>query len=68
MPYASNQDLPAAQVRGYSEHQKTAFRKAFNAALREYGDEATAFRVAHAAAKKAGGGKGKTRLRLRKKA
>src|SRR5271157_2608964 len=51
MPYASNADLNDEVKKTYkSEHQRTAFRKAFNAALTEYKDEATAFAVAHKAA------------------
>lgn len=53
MPYASNKDLnPATKKAHPSEKGRTAFRKTFNAALHEYGDEATAFKVAHAAANK----------------
>lgn len=52
MPYASNSDLPPA-VRKLSDHQQTVFRKAFNAALKQYGDESKAYAVAWAAAKKA---------------
>lgn len=55
MPYRSISDLPQSQVDQYDEHQKEAFLKAFNHALKQYGgDEHRAFAVAHAAAKKAG--------------
>lgn len=66
MPYASNRQLPKAQTDQYSGHQKTAFRKAFDSALHEYGNEAEAFAVAHAAAKKTP--RQKPAIRLRKKA
>ena len=57
MPYNVISDLPKAQTDQYTEHQKHAFLKAFNNAYDEYGgDEHRAFAVAHAAAKKAGGG------------
>jgi len=52
MPYSSNQDLPP-QVRTHlPDHAQAIFRKAFNAALDEYKDEARAFQVAWAAVKK----------------
>lgn len=55
MPYKSVADLPEAQVKGLSPHQRRAFLKAFNSAVYEQGmDEASAFKVAHAAAKRAG--------------
>lgn len=53
MPYTKVSELPRAQVDQYSRHQKHAFLKAFNNALKEYdGDESRAFAVAHAAAKR----------------
>ena len=53
MPYARISDLPEAQVDQYSDHQKEAFREAFNSALEQYGgDEGRAFAVAHSAAQK----------------
>lgn len=56
MPYEKISDLPSSQVDQYSEHQKRAFLEAFNSAYEEYGhDESRAFRVAHAAARRAGG-------------
>jgi len=53
MPYTSNRSLPKKQTDQYSGHQKSAFREAFNAALKSYGSESQAFAVAHSAAKKA---------------
>ena len=60
MPYRHISDLPKSQVDQYSDHQREAFLKAFNSAYEEYGgDESRAFRVAHAAAKRADKTKGK---------
>lgn len=54
MPYQTVSQLPKAQVKGYSGHQRKAFMDAFNNALTEYhGNEHVAFAVAHAAAQKA---------------
>lgn len=53
MPYKTNRDLPKKQTDQYSSHGKTAFRRAFNSALDHYGDESTAFAVAHHAAEQA---------------
>lgn len=53
MPYETNSDLPE-QTRHLSEHEKTIFRKAFNSAKKQYGDDETAFRVAWSAVRKAG--------------
>lgn len=56
MPYKSTKDLPARQVRRYSEKGKRAFREAFNRSVYdEKKSEASAFRVAHHAAKRATG-------------
>jgi cation transport regulator len=52
MPYKTVSELPREQTDQYSSHQKHAFLKAFNNALKEYGDESRAFAVAHAAAKR----------------
>jgi cation transport regulator len=57
MPYATNDDLPAA-VRGHlPQHAQAVFREAFNHAWMQYGDdvrrEEIAFRIAWAAVKKA---------------
>src|SRR5438067_10787015 len=55
MPYDSIKDLPKAQIDQYRDHQKEAFFKAFNSALKKYGgDDHRALAVAHAAAKRAG--------------
>lgn len=51
MPYATNADLPPA-VRKLPADKQTQWREVFNAALEQYGDEATAFKVAWAAVKK----------------
>lgn len=48
MPYASNDELPAAVKSAYTDRCQTVFRKAFNAAD---GDEASQFAQAHTAAK-----------------
>ncbi len=54
MPYKSISDLPEAQVKKYTAHQKKAFLKAFNNAYKEYdSDESKAFAVAHHAAQQA---------------
>jgi cation transport regulator len=52
MPYERISDLPKEQVDQYSQHQKEAFRQAFNRALKQYGDESRAFATAHAAAQR----------------
>ena len=52
MPYASNKELPKG-AKKLSGHKQTAFRKAFNNALKEYGgDESKAFATAYSAAHK----------------
>lgn len=53
MPYDRNSELPA-EVKGKykNRRQQSAFRKAFNNALKEYGDESKAFAVAHSAAQR----------------
>ena len=50
-PYKTNSDLPPA-VRKYPSGAQTAFRKAFNAALKFYKDETKAFKVAWSVLKK----------------
>ncbi len=47
MPYTSNAELPSA-VKKLATKLQTAFRKAFNAALKQYGNETSAFKVAWA--------------------
>ena len=63
MPYKSNEEAKGVKgTEGYSDHQITIFRKAFNSALamklkagvEKSKAESYAFAVAHAAAKKAG--------------
>lgn len=53
MPYKSGKDLPKKQFDQYSSHGRNAAAKAFDSALKEYGDESTAFAVAHHAASQA---------------
>lgn len=56
MPYKSTRDLPRKQVRRYSEKGKRAFREAFNSSVYDHKkSEASAFRIAHHAAKRATG-------------
>lgn len=50
-PYKTNTDLPEA-VKKYSKEAQTAFRKAFNNALKYYKDETKAFRIAWTVLKK----------------
>jgi len=52
MPYQTNSDLPSSITNNLPEHAQTIFRKAFNNALKEYGTEEQAFKVAWAAVKK----------------
>jgi len=52
MPYSSNAELPAAVRSSLSDKDQDQFREAFNAALQEYKDEKTAFKVAWAAVRK----------------
>ena len=52
MPYNSNNDLPENILRHLPEHAKSIFRKAFNHALEEYGNEVQAFKTAWAAVKR----------------
>lgn len=52
MPYSSTDQLPKAQTDQYSDHQKSAFRKAFNSCYHANSPEATCFKIAHSAAKK----------------
>ena len=53
MPYSSKKELPAA-VKKLSSHQQSIFRAAFNSALKQYGTEEKAFKVAWAAVSKYG--------------
>lgn len=52
MPYKSNSDLPSSVADHLPEHAQTIFRKAFNSAHEQYGEEERAFKVAWAAVKK----------------
>jgi cation transport regulator len=53
MPYASNEDLPAAIRRALPQHAQDIYRAAFNGAWGQYeGGEAAAHRIAWAAVKK----------------
>jgi cation transport regulator ChaB len=51
MPYKSTDQLPKKQTDQYSEHQKSAFRKAFNSCYDAARPESTCFKIAHGAAK-----------------
>lgn len=56
MPYARIEELPKAVRDAYPPVCLNVFRKAFNAAAADSSnDEASAFRIAHAAAKKCAG-------------
>lgn len=57
MPYKSNRSIPPAAKKALTTHGKTVWRKAYNAAARQYPAEGTAFKVAWTAAHKAGGKK-----------
>jgi cation transport regulator len=52
VPYSSNSDLPDSIKNHLPEHAQSIFRKTFNSALEQYGNEEQAFRVAWAAVKK----------------
>ena len=52
MPYDSNKDLPKNVSDSLPEHAQDIFRKAFNNAYEEYGNEEQAFKVAWAAVEK----------------
>ena len=49
MPYSSNKDLPKKVSDVLPEHAQDIFRKAFNNAHKEYGNETDAFKVAWSA-------------------
>lgn len=51
MPYNSVSQLPES-AKNLSDADKKIFMAAFNAAIKEYGDEETAFKVAHSAVNK----------------
>lgn len=52
MPYISNAELPASVKNHLPEHAQTIYRKAFDAAYKEYGTDEQAARVAWSAVKK----------------
>jgi cation transport regulator len=52
MPYASIENLPQNIRAHLPVHAQEIYKDAFNNALRHYGDEQTAFRVAWSAVKK----------------
>lgn len=52
MPYKTNNDLPDAVKSDLPKHAQTIYREAFNNALQEYHDEASAYKVAWAAVEK----------------
>lgn len=60
MPYKKTTELPSAVKKRLPAHARRIFLEAFNSASSQYGgDESTAFKVAWAAVKKGGYGKGK---------
>ena len=52
MPYKTNSDLPDTVKDHLPEHAQTIFRKTFNSAHEQYGDDQQAFKVAWAAVKR----------------
>ncbi|MBP6892084.1 ChaB family protein [Candidatus Babeliales bacterium] len=52
MPYEVNADLPDSIKKSLPEHAQSIFRKVFNSALNQYGNEEQAFKVAWAVVKK----------------
>jgi hypothetical protein len=52
MPYSTNAELPDPVKAAYSDACQTQFRKAFNAAMEQYGDEGKAMATAHTQAKR----------------
>lgn len=52
MPYHANADLPAQIREHLPAHAQDIFRKVFNNALEEYGNEEQAFKTAWAAVKR----------------
>lgn len=49
MPYSSNSDLPSRVKDNLPEHAQTIYRKAYNSAHEQYGEESRAHKVAWAA-------------------
>lgn len=54
MPYSSVSELPSEVTKKYTSKQQSAFRKAFNNAVNDGKTEEQAFKIAHAAARRAG--------------
>jgi cation transport regulator len=53
MPYYTNEDLPKRISEHLPKHAQDIFRKAFNNALEQYGNEQQAFKVAWSAVEQA---------------
>lgn len=53
MPYSSVKELPAEVKKKYTSKQQRAFKQAFNSALKDGKSEEQAFKIAHAAARRA---------------
>jgi len=54
MPYKNNSDINPGKRKGMTSQGQTIYRKSFNKALKHYGNEATAHKVANSAVTKAG--------------
>lgn len=54
MPYKSTKDIDPLKRRGMTFHGSEIYKSAFNSALKKYGDEATAHKVANSAVSKSG--------------
>lgn len=54
MPYKNTKDIDPSKRKGMTSHGSEIYKSAFNSALAQYGDEATAHKVANAAVSKAG--------------
>lgn len=54
MPYKSTNDINPSKRKGMTSHGSEIYKSAFNAALKKYGDEATAHKVANSAVTKSG--------------
>lgn len=52
MPYNSNSELPDPVKNNLPEHAQTIYREAFNNALKQYGNEPQAHKVAWGSVKK----------------
>ncbi len=51
MPYKNNRDLPESVKDNIPEHAQDIYREAFNSAVKQYGKEEQAHKVAWAAVK-----------------